>query len=460
MPGRTKTYDVIVIGSGSGGSIVDAALNQGLSVAWVDKGPLGGTCANVGCIPSKMLTVPADRIVEIREASRLGIRADVQHVDFGAIMERMRRPRAHTQRQMGEAIAQVEGLDFYEMQGRLIDDRTLQVGERRIRGDKVFVVAGARPAIPAVPGLEQAGYLTNDTVFDLEERPDSMVIVGGGYIACELGHFFSAVGADVTIVQRNERLAPGEEPEISELLRQKMSERMRILTSTEVVGVQQGGQGVTVIGRDRRTGERVRVSGQRILVAAGRTSNADLLQVQNAGIQTDPRGYIQVNEYLETHVPHIWALGDIIGKHMFKHTANREAVIAWHNSQHEHKAPMDYRAVPHAVFSYPQIASVGLTEEAAKKAHRVLVGRARYDDVAYGMALVEQDGFAKAIVDAESQALLGFHIIGPHAAVLIQEVVNAMAAGSPAGELGRGMHTHPALPELVLSTLGRLSAAE
>jgi dihydrolipoamide dehydrogenase len=460
MPAKIKTYDVIVIGSGSGTSIVDAALGQGLSVALVDKGPLGGTCANVGCIPSKMLTVPADRIMEIREASRLGITADVQHVDFAAIMERMRRPRAHTQHQMREALQHTHDLGFYEVEGHFVDSHTLQVGKRQIRGDRIFVVAGARPVIPPAPGLDQVDYLTNDSVFDLAERPDSMVIIGGGYIACELGHFFAAVGTDVTLVQRNERLVPAEEPEISQLLQQKMSERMRVLTSTEVVGVRQEGQGIVVVGQDRRTGAQVQLSGQRILVAAGRQSNADLLEVQNAGIKTDPRGYIQVNEYLETNVPNVWAFGDVIGKHMFKHTANREAVIAWHNSQHDHKVPMDYHAVPHAVFAYPQIASVGLTEAAARVDHQILVGRARYDDVAYGMALVEEDGFAKAVVDAESEAILGFHIIGPHAAILIQEVINAMAIGGPAVELGRGLHTHPALSEVVLSALNNLAPAE
>ncbi len=460
MLGRIKTYDVVVIGSGSGGTIVDAALNQGLRVAWVDKGPLGGTCANVGCIPSKMLTVPADHIMEILEAAKLGITASIQQVDFPAIMERMRQPRTQTQKHIREAIRRVEKLDFYNTEGYFVDSNTLQVGEKRIRAKKIFIVAGARPHVPQAPGLDQVPYLTNDTVFDLVKRPDSLVIIGGGYIACELGHFFSAVGTDVTIIQRNERLIPGEEPEISELLLRKMSERMHIMTSTEMIGVRSGGKGYIVTGKDRCTGEYVEVSGERILVATGRTSNADHLQVKNAGIATDARGYIVSNEYLETNVPNIWALGDIIGKHMFKHTANREAVIAWHNSQDKHRVPMNYSAVPYAVFSYPQIASVGLTEAQARKEHKVLVGRTKYDDVAYGMALVEEDGFTKAVVDAESGMILGFHIIGPHAAVLIQEIINAMASGNSANELGRGMHIHPALSEVVLNTLGSLSAVD
>jgi len=457
MPHDVKIYDVVVIGSGSGEAIVDAALGQGLKVALIDKGPLGGTCANVGCIPSKMLITPADRVREIRESGRLGIKAEVQEVDFRAIMERMRHLRAESEREMREAIEHADNLDFYGMEGYFVADHELEVGGQRIQGEKIFIVAGARPLIPPVPGLDQVAYLTNETVFDLEELPTSMVILGGGYIACELGHFFSAMGTNVTIVGRNERLVPEEEPEIAELLRQKLSERMKVLTFTEVVNVQRDGNSYVVVGKDRRTGAETPFAGQQVLVATGRRSNADLLQVQNAGIETDQRGFIKVNEYLETNVPNVWALGDVIGKRMFKHTANREAAFAWYNSHSTDKVPMDYHATPHAVFTYPQIASVGLTEAQAKQSHKILVGRARFSDVAYGLTLMEEDGFAKAIVDADSNEILGFHIIGPYAAILIQEVINAVASGGTVNALARGMHIHPALSELVLSTLSNLS---
>ncbi len=459
MLDQTKAYDVVVIGSGSGGTIVESALYQGLRVAWVDKGPLGGTCINVGCIPSKMLTVPADHIMQIREAARLGITADVHEVDFPAMMEHARRPRERNRQHMRAALERADGLDFYKTAAHFVDTHTLQAGDQRIKGDKIFVVAGARPTIPPVAGLDQVPFLTNDTVFDLEERPESMVIIGGGYIACELGHFFSAVGTDITLLQRNEHLVPGEEPEISELLLRKLSERMRVMTATEAIAVHPGDRGYIVVGKDRQTGEQREVSGARILVAAGRTSNADLLQVANAGIETDTQGYIVANPYLQTNVKNLWALGDVIGKHMFKHSANREAAIAWHNSQHSHQTPMDYSAVPHAVFSYPQIAAVGLTERVARQEFNVLVGRTQYDAVAYGRALAEEEGFAKAVVDADSGKILGFHIIGPYAAILIQEVVNAMASGQHVGELRQGLHIHPALPELVLRTLSHLEDA-
>jgi dihydrolipoamide dehydrogenase len=460
MHSVVKTYDVVVIGSGSGQMIVDAALRQGLRVALVEKGPLGGTCANVGCIPSKMLITPADRVMEIREGRKLGIEAEIQTIDFEAIMERMRRLRDEELEEMRESIEDTEDLDFYPTEGHFVADHTLEVGGTRIRGEKVFIVAGTRSLIAPVPGLDQVDYLTSDTVFDLEERPESMIIIGGGYIACELGHFFSAMGTEVAIVGRNERLVPGEDPEISELLRKKLAERMRVFTGTEASGVRRDDGGYEVVGRNRRTGEQTEFRGQHLLVATGRQSNADLLRLGNAGIETDQRGFIQVNDYLETNVPHIYAFGDVIGKQLFKHHANREAIVAWHNSQHDDKAAMDYRVSPHAVFTYPQIASVGLTEEAAKRERKILVGRAKYTDVAYGVTLMEEDGFAKAIVDAQSKEILGFHIIGPHAAILLQEVVNAMASAGNVASVAVGMHVHPALPELVMRALNSLRAPQ
>ena len=456
---KARKYDVIVVGSGAGASIVDSALRQNMQVALVDRGPLGGTCLNVGCIPSKMIIFPADRVMEIQEAGKLGIEASIQRVDFAAIMERMRRVVSGDREHIRESIGQTRNLDFYEMEGRFIDGNTLQVGETRIRGNKIFLASGARSLIPPIEGIEEIDYLTNESALELTERPTSMVIIGGGYIGVEFGHFFSAMGTDVTIVGRNGRLVPEEEPEISDLLKGSMSERMPVHTRTEVIEARRDGNGYVVVGRDRHTGEVREFPTEQVLIAAGRKSNADLLQVEKAGIETGPRGYIRANEFLETNVPHIWAFGDAIGKHMFRHTANREAVHAWHNAthgEHGHKIPVDYRAIPHAVFSYPQIASVGLTEEQALGEYDILVGEARYLDVAKGIAMMETDGFAKAVIEKESGKILGFHIIGPYAPILIQEVVNAMALEGAVREATAGIHIHPALPELIVSTLYNL----
>jgi dihydrolipoamide dehydrogenase len=457
MGNEIKEYDVVVIGSGAGATIVDSALGHDLRVAWVDKGPLGGTCLNVGCIPSKVLIFPADRVVEIQEARKLGIDAEVKRIDFQAIMERMRRIVAESQKEMREGIRHARNLDFYETEARFAGPYALQVGGERIKGERIYIASGARPLIPPIKGIDQVGYLTNDTVLELDERPESIVIVGGGYIGAEYGHFFAAMGSKVTILQRNDRLVPEEEPEISELLKRKMTERMKVYTHTEVTEVRTGGRaGYLLIGRDVHTGEERQFEAEQVLLAAGRKSNADLLKVENAGIEVDARGYVRVNEYLETNVKNIWAFGDAIGKHMFRHVANREAVVAWHNSVHDRKVEMDYRAVPHAVFSNPQIASVGPTEEQAQAEFDILVGEARYLDVAKGQAMMEKDGFAKAILEKGSGKILGFHIIGPYAPILIQEVVDVMAKGGTPGWVSGGMHIHPAMPELVVAALYNL----
>lgn len=451
----TRSYDVLVIGSGSGEIITDAAVAQGLRVALVDKGPLGGTCANVGCIPTKMIITAADRVLEIEEADRLYIEAKVTHIGFRDIMERMRRYRAEGRQRMRHAIEEAENLDYYNQQARFVGERTLDVNGVTIRGDMVFVVAGARPLVPPVDELDRFPYLDNESVLDLEERPDSLVVIGGGYIACELAHFFSAMGTAVTIIQRNERLVPDEEPEISERLLEVLSRRVVVHTATEAVEVRQERGDYVVITRDR-DGAEGQVRGERLLVAAGRRGNADLLDVGATGVEADRRGYIRVNDYLEAGVPGIWALGDVIGKQMFKHVANREARFAWHNSQHEERVAVDYAMTPHAVFTHPQIASVGLTEAEARKDHDVLVGLAHYTDVVKGYALAAEEGLAKAVVDAESRRILGFHIIGPYAPILIQEVVDVMAVDGRASALSFGMHIHPALPEVVEKALNSL----
>lgn len=454
-----KEYDVIVIGSGCGMLIVNEALSEGLKVALVDKGPFGGTCLNLGCIPSKTLIYTADRIAEIQEARKLGVDAEIRSIDFGSIMERMRKSRRESQTQLKEAIKQLETLDFYEGEGQFVEDYTIEVNGEQIRGKKVFIASGSRPLIPPIKGLDSIDYLTNETVLELKERPDSIIIIGGGYIAVEYAHFFAAMGTEVTILEMLDRIAQSEEPEISALLERELSKRIRIYTNTLAEEISKRKNSCVVIAKDRGTGVESELSAQRVLVAVGRRSNADLLSVENAGVEVDKRGFIKVNEYLETSKKNIFAVGDINGQQMFLHVANREAVVAWHNSVSRKKVIMDYSAAPHAVYSHPQIASVGLTEDNARKDYRISVGRAKYSDTAKGEAMMEEEGFAKAIVDRHSGRILGFHIIGPHAPMLIQEVTNAMATGGSLQGILSGMHIHPALSELVQKTFENLEEA-
>ena len=451
-----KGYDVIVIGSGSGMNIVEEALGQGMSVALVDKGPLGGTCPNLGCIPSKMLIFAADRIAEIQEAKKLGIAAEIKNVDFGFIMERMRKFVRENQQHMRQGLSRARNLDFFEGEGHFTGEYTIEVNGEEIKGDKIFIASGSRPLVPPIKGLDSVDFLTNETVLQLKERPESLIVIGGGYIAVEYGHFFAAMGTRVTILEMADRLVLAEEPEISELLKKELSRRLDVYTGVQAEAVEGNGHGVTVIVNDLKAGTKKEFTAQGVLVAVGRRSNADRLAVEQTGVEVDQRGFIRVNEYLETTKKDIFVVGDANGQQMFTHLANREAVLAADNAIHGSRIKMDYGAAPHAVYSHPQIASVGLTEEAARKAHRVLVGRAKYSDVAKGEAMMEENTFAKAVVEADTGKILGFHIIGPYAPILIQEVINAMASGGNIDQIQNGLHIHPALPELILRTLSNL----
>ena len=448
-----KEYDVVVIGAGDVGlGIVFKAAARGGKVALIEKGNVGGTCVNVGCVPSKTLLFPADRIMEIRESGKLGIQAEITGIDFSFIMRRMREAVQSSRKGIRGAIEDTDNLDFLNGEAHFTGDYTLEVSGRRIKGKKIFIASGARPLIPPIRGLENVPYLTNESVLELEKRPESLILIGGGYIAVEYAHFFSALGTKVTVIERSNRLLASEEPEVSGLLKKEMGKRMEIHTDAEVVEVfaRDGGCGARV--REMAGGNEAVLSAEKVMVAAGRVSNADLLKVANSGIATDEKNFIRVSPYLETNRKNIWAVGDAVGKGMFTHAGDKGAEIAWHNATRREKKKMDFSIVPHAAFSYPQIASVGLTEEDAKKKYRVLVGTAKYSDTVKGTAMGEEEGFAKAIVEKRSKRILGFHIIGPEASVLIQEVVNAVANKRDISSITDSMHIFPALSDIITET--------
>ena len=451
-----EKYDVVVIGSGCGMVVVEEALSHGLKVALVDNGPTGGTCLNTGCIPSKMLIYAADRIIEAQEAKKLGVVAEIKNIDFNFIMGRMRKNIAGYRDRMRKGLTEVENLDFYEGEAHFVQDYTLEVNSKTIAAKKICIASGSRVSVPPIKGLNNIDYLTNETVLQLKEKPQSIIIIGGGYIAVEYSHFFAAMGTKVTILEMANRLILSEEPAISELLRKKLGQRMEIHTSALVEEVKTKNNNCVVVAKDANTGVQKEFTAQKILVAVGRRSNADLLKVENTGVETDSRGYIKVNEYMETSKKNIYAVGDANGQQMFTHVANREAGVAANNILHDSKEKMNYRAAPHAVYSYPQIASVGLTKENVKKDHTILVGIAEYSNIAKGEAMMEEDSFAKVIVDKETEKILGFHIIGPNAPELIQEVVNTMESDGTVTSIISGIHIHPALSELIQQTLANL----
>jgi len=456
-----EKFDVLVIGAGSGMNVASNSVASGMKTAVVEYGPMGGTCMNRGCIPSKILIYPADVVVTVLEAHGLGVNASVDSIDFKRIMERMREYVTEDVGRQARAVEATPNLTWFKSIGEFVSDYTMKVGGRLIQANRIFIACGARPGIPPLKGIDKVNYLTSDTVLDLESAPKSMLIVGGGYIAAEYGHFFSSMGTKVTIIQRPPRLLPDEEPEISALLKEEMEKRMSIFANHEAVEVREKNGVKTVKARDRGDGSLKEFSAEALLIAAGRVPNSDLLKPQKTGVELDERGYVKVNEFLETGKKNIWAFGDAIGKEMFKHVANYESEIVWHNASHDHKAPMDYSAAPHAVFTHPQVASVGLKEAEAKKQGReILVGKALYADTAMGAAMGGVKGFVKVIVEQKTGKIFGGHIIGPFASILIQEIVNAMVADDKTFlPIIQGMHIHPAMSEVVQKAFGNLTEA-
>lgn len=480
---QQKKYDIVVIGSGAGAEVLQYAVNHGYSAALIDKGPAGGTCLNVGCIPTKMLTSVADRIQEIKESDKFGISSEIKNIDFEKIMKDTNNAVQPSHKQIKQGLRASQGFDFYEGEAGFVDEKTLEVntpeGMKEVQGEKIFIASGARPHIPDIPGLNQANYLTNENVLDLDKIPESMTIIGGGYIAVEFAHFFEAIGTKVNIIQRGGRLVEGEDKEVSRLLEEELSKRIDIYTNSEpqeILADPEREKNIIKISSD--SGEKKELESEKIFVATGRKSNADLLKAENAGLELDEKGFIKVNEYLETNKDNIWAFGDAIGKSMFTHSSRKEASLAWHNAmneelhQHEHsheehehghthqqKIPVYHDKTPKAIFSWPQVASIGMTQEQAIESlgrKNVLVGKAHYNETAKGEALREDKTFAKIILKKEDSSIIGFHIIGPYAPILIHEVILAMEHGGNPNVLLGSTHIHPALSELIPRTFANL----
>ena len=456
-----ERFDVLVIGSGSGMIIASVAVEQGFKTALVESGRMGGTCINRGCVPSKMLIYPADVIATLNDADKLGVHATVNSVDFNNIMTRMHTLVDGDSNNQARAVEATPNLTWFKETGEFISDYTMQVGTHTITADKIFIVSGARTALPLIKGIENINYLTSDTVLTLVTPPKSILIVGGGYIGMEYGHFFSGIGTKTTVIQRPYRLLPEEEPEVSDLLKVEMEKRMEIVTGYEVMEAKQEGTTKTLVAKNRDNGSLREFSADEVMVATGRVSNADILKPEKTGVKLDEHGYIKVNDFLETSKKNIWAFGDAIGKEMFKHVANYEAGIVWHNANHDHKVKMDFLVAPHAVFTHPQVASVGLKEaEAKQQKYKILVGIGLYRETAMGGAMGDPEGFVKVIVEKETGKILGAHIIGAEASILIQEIVNAMVTETGNfAPIMQGMHIHPALSEVVQNAFGNLKPA-
>ena len=458
-----KEYDIIAIGTGSAMNIISSVINNNpeLKVAVIDKDEPGGICLTKGCIPTKILLYPAEIIKSIQRSDIFGIDAEIKKIDFKKVMERMRSIIYEDINGIREGLSKAKELDYYPEIAEFIEPYTLKVGEKKIKGKMILLCTGSKPKIPKIKGLDKIDFHTSDSILKINELPQSICIVGGGYIAAEYGHFFSAMGSKVTILGRNPQFLPQEEPEISALAKKDLSKYLTIYTDYEVKEIEKNADGKNkVIAINRKTNEKLEIISEQVLIAVGRSSNSDILHPNKSGIKTDENGWIIVNDQLETTQKNIWAFGDANGKYLFKHSANYESQIVYYNAFQQREIKADYHAIPHAVFTDPEVAGVGMLEKEAVKQYgkeNILIGMQRYQDTAKGKAMELEDYFVKIIIEQKSMEILGAHIIGPQASVLIQEIINLMYTPDRSLiPLLYGMHIHPALSEVVERAAGNL----
>ncbi len=444
-----ERFDLIIVGSGSGNSIPEFLSDR--SIAIIERGTFGGTCLNVGCIPSKMFVLPADVAVEARHSARLGVDVRFHGADWPAIRDRVFGridPIAEGGRHYRESGS--PNITLIEGTARFVTEKVLDVEGRRITADHILVAAGSRPVVPPIPGLVETGFHTSDSIMRLDALPERLGIIGGGYIAVEMGHVFSALGSEVSLFNRSEVLLRTQDREVAQRFTDVFSARVDVHLQHLPSKIERRGDRIAI----HCAGEVVEVD--ELLVATGREPNSDLLDAELGGLTCHHHGTIVVDEHMRTAVDGVWAIGDIANDFQLKHVANHEASVAFWNIGHPGELrSVDYRAVPAAVFSNPQVASVGLTEEQAHHDGRdYVVGRRDYGGTAYGWALVDDTSFAKVLVDANDGRVIGAHIIGPQAATLIQPLVQAMQFGQTAAQLANEPYwIHPALTEVVENAL-------
>ncbi|MDX6253488.1 MAG: mycothione reductase [Kribbellaceae bacterium] len=456
-------YDLVVVGTGSGNTIVTKQFAD-WKVAIVERGTFGGTCLNVGCIPTKMFVHTADLAAVPSESSRFGIDEKVTAVHWPEIRDRIFGridPISASGSEYRRHHANNANVTLYEGTGRFTAEGELTVtraddGQTEVlTADRFVLAAGSRPIVPFIPGLVETGFHTSETVMRLEQLPRRLAIIGSGFVAAEFAHVFSSLGVEVTVIARSDLMLRHEDKEIATRYTELAVQRYDVRLNHDTVRVLRRPDGAIALEMLSPSGPAELVVDE-ILVAVGRTPNSDILNVGSTGIELGEDGRVVVDEFQETAVEGIYALGDLCSPYQLKHVANHEARVIRHNLLHpDDRIDSDHRFVPHAVFGSPQVASVGLTEEeAVEQGIRYVVGREAYADIAYGWAMEDTTGFAKILADPDTGQLLGCHVIGPQASTVIQPVIQAMSFGLDAHTMARGQYwIHPAMPELIENAL-------
>jgi dihydrolipoamide dehydrogenase len=445
-----RKYDVVIIGGGPGGYVAAIRASKlGCSVALVEADQLGGTCLNRGCIPSKTLLRHAEVIEQIEQARSWGIETGEIRFSLEKIMARkdqvIKRLRTGI-----SSLLKAGKIELYQGLGKVQADRTVivQMGEQteEIKAEKVILATGSVPFVPAITGIEEVAIYTSDTIFDIQHIPRSIAIIGGGIIGVEFACILASLKVEVTIIEMAETIVPNESPDVTAVLQNAMKKRgIKILTNTKVQSVAQG-EREKLITVQTQAGDVEVIAAEEILVAVGRKPNLSALL--DLGLKMNGP-YVWVDRRMETSISGIYAVGDLIGGWQLAHVASAEGLVAAANAAGIHEE-IDYRVVPRCVYTRPEIASVGLSEDEAKKrGYAVKVETYHYAGNGKALAMDDKEGFVKIIADQKHGEILGVVMVGPHATEMISEASAFIYLEGTVEELGKMIHPHPTVSESI-----------
>ncbi len=451
-------YDAIVIGTGqSGPSLAARLVGEGLKAAVVERKLFGGTCVNVGCVPTKALVASARTAFVARRAAEFGVIIDGPvKVD----MQRVKARKDEIVRQSNEGVASwlknMDNLSVYEGHARFESPTSIRVGDDLLEADKFFINVGARASIPDIPGLENVEYLTNSSMMDVDFLPDHLMVIGGSYIGLEFGQMYRRFGSRVTIVGRGDRLIARDDEDVSAAVKEILeNEGVDVRLNANCMSVERRGDQVALtLSCDDEPNE---IVGSHLLLAVGRRPNTDDLGLDKAGVQTDAIGFIAVDDQLRTNVPGIWATGDANGQGAFTHTSYNDYEIVVANLFDDDPRKVSDRITAYGLYIDPPLGRVGMTEKQVRDSGRkALVGKMMMTRVGRARERSETQGFMKVLIDAETKRILGAAVLGIGGDEIVQSILDVMYADAPYTVIQRAVHIHPTVTELIPTMLGDL----